>query len=97
MCGQPQLLQGKYRLVRLLGQGGFGIVYEALDMRLSRHYAVKMITTSSSAHQKQVEAEANILAQHARQFCLYARSLRYLERRFTHSTGDGVCRWPNPG
>ncbi|HEY1012559.1 MAG TPA: bifunctional serine/threonine-protein kinase/ABC transporter substrate-binding protein [Herpetosiphonaceae bacterium] len=67
-CGQPQMMQGKYRLVSLLGQGGFGIVYEAVDTRLNRRYAVKMITASNAAHQKQVEAEANILAQHARHF-----------------------------
>ncbi|MBA3944187.1 MAG: protein kinase [Herpetosiphonaceae bacterium] len=65
-CGQPQILQGKYRVVRLLGQGGFALVYEVLDLRLNRRYALKLITNASGTAQKQVEAEANILAQHAR-------------------------------
>ena len=67
-CGQPQLLQAKYRLIGLLGQGGFGIVYEAKDVRLNRRYAIKIITATNATQQSQVEAEANILAQYARQF-----------------------------
>ena len=52
----------------MLGQGGFGIVYDATDLRLNRRYAVKSIITSSATAQKQVLEEANILAGHARHF-----------------------------
>jgi GAF domain-containing protein len=36
-------LEGKYRLDRLIGKGGMGAVYEAVDLRLSRSVAVKIM------------------------------------------------------
>ena len=32
---------GKYRIIRTLGQGGFGITYEAEQVLLQRHVAIK--------------------------------------------------------
>jgi eukaryotic-like serine/threonine-protein kinase len=40
-------LDGKYRLERALGRGGFGAVYEATDMRLQRRVAAKVMMGSS--------------------------------------------------
>jgi len=65
-CGQPQVLRERYRIKRLLGQGGFGVVYEAVDADLNRHYAIKLIIATSAAIREQVAIEAQILAQHAR-------------------------------
>jgi len=33
---------GRYELVRVLGRGSFGTVYEAIDVKLGRHVAVKL-------------------------------------------------------
>jgi serine/threonine-protein kinase len=37
------ILDGKYRLLRRLGQGGMGVVYEAVNTRTGRHVAVKLL------------------------------------------------------
>jgi serine/threonine protein kinase len=39
--GSGQIL-GPYKILRLLGEGGMGAVYEALDTRLNRKVAVKV-------------------------------------------------------
>jgi serine/threonine protein kinase/formylglycine-generating enzyme required for sulfatase activity len=56
---------GRYRVVRLLGQGGFGRVYLADDAELSRRVAVKVPRPERISRPEDVEsylAEARILA-----------------------------------
>ncbi|WP_100445671.1 Stk1 family PASTA domain-containing Ser/Thr kinase [Glycomyces xiaoerkulensis] len=43
------LIDGRYRLRRLIAQGGMASVYEAHDARLDRTVAVKMITAAGTA------------------------------------------------
>ncbi|MCI0694547.1 serine/threonine protein kinase, partial [candidate division KSB1 bacterium] len=38
------LLQNRYQAIRLIGQGGMGVVYEAFDQRLGHTVAIKQIT-----------------------------------------------------
>ena len=39
--GNTTLQNGKYRIIRVLGQGGFGITYLATDLSLERYVAIK--------------------------------------------------------
>ena len=38
-----QLLEGKYRIVKLIGEGGMGAVYEGENVRISRRVAIKVL------------------------------------------------------
>jgi serine/threonine protein kinase len=56
---------GDYRIVRQIGRGGMGIVYEAEDMKLERRVALKFMTTEFSlncARLERFQCEAKILA-----------------------------------
>ena len=45
--GQPgQIIDGKYRITRLLGTGGMGAVYEGENVRIRRKVAIKMLHAS---------------------------------------------------
>ena len=44
-----QILAGRFRIVRFLGRGGMGEVYEAADLDLHQHVALKLIRPESRA------------------------------------------------
>ena len=57
-----QVLNQRYRIVKLLAQGGFGAVYRAWDINLKRPCALKENLETSSEAQKQFMREATMLA-----------------------------------
>ena len=62
MLAPETVLQNRYRIVRLLGQGGMGAVYEAIDERLETTVALKESLFADERLRKQFEREAKLLA-----------------------------------
>jgi formylglycine-generating enzyme required for sulfatase activity/tRNA A-37 threonylcarbamoyl transferase component Bud32 len=56
-----QILDNRYRIVSLLGKGGFGAVYLVWDTRLERHRALKENLDTSPETRRQFKREAQIL------------------------------------
>jgi eukaryotic-like serine/threonine-protein kinase len=56
------LIQGRYRPVAVLGSGGMGRVYEAIDERLARAVALKLVHTTDPTSAARLRAEATVLA-----------------------------------
>lgn len=59
---QGQVLNNRYRVVALLGQGGFGAVYRAWDLNLKGPVALKENFNTSPEAVRQFEREARFLA-----------------------------------
>jgi serine/threonine-protein kinase len=57
-------LHAQYRIVRVLGRGGMGVVYLARDLALDREVAIKVLKTDSSAReiQDRLRREARMAA-----------------------------------
>ncbi|HJX93158.1 MAG TPA: protein kinase [Pyrinomonadaceae bacterium] len=62
MLAPQTVLQGRYNIVRQLGQGGMGTVYEAIDQRLDTTVALKETFFADERLRKQFEREARLLA-----------------------------------
>ena len=58
----PLLVQGKFRLERLVGAGGMGVVYLAIDMVLDRKVAIKTLPSLRSKAAERLHREARTMA-----------------------------------
>ena len=56
------LLNNRYRILRPIGRGGMGAVYEAIDLRLHNTVAVKEMTAGGDDANRAFEREARLLA-----------------------------------
>src|SRR5258706_1985397 len=62
MLAPNAILQGRYRIIRQLGKGGMGAVYEAVDQRLDAIVALKETFSVDERLRRQFEQEARLLA-----------------------------------
>ncbi len=62
MLDPGMLLQCRYRIIRQIGKGGMGAVYEAIDTRLDCTVALKETLLSDTSMRRAFEREAQLLA-----------------------------------
>jgi serine/threonine protein kinase len=82
MLAPNTLLQNRYLIVRLLGQGGMGAVYQATDQRLGHTIALKQTFFTDEMMLKAFEREARLLAS------LRHSALPKVSDHFTESNGQ---------
>jgi eukaryotic-like serine/threonine-protein kinase len=91
MLAPETILQGRYRIVRQLGQGGMGAVYEAVDLRLDTVVALKETLFTEERMRKQFEREARLLAR------LHHQALPRVSDHFTENEGAFLVMQYIPG
>jgi serine/threonine protein kinase len=91
MLTPETVLQGRYRIVRQLGQGGMGAVYEAIDQRLDTTVALKETLFSEERLRKQFEREARLLAR------LHHPALPRVSDHFSEADGQFLVMQFIPG
>jgi serine/threonine protein kinase len=84
------MLNNRYRIVTLLGEGGFGAVYRAWDVNLNMSCAVKENFETSPQAAKQFALEAQILAS-LRHPQLTARDRLFHHTKSGAILSDGFC------
>jgi eukaryotic-like serine/threonine-protein kinase len=91
MLTPETVLQNRYRIIRQLGQGGMGAVYEAIDERLDTTIALKETLFGDERLRKQFEREARLLAR------LHHPALPRVSDHFDESEGQFLVMQFIPG
>src|ERR1043166_4301373 len=91
MLSSETVLQQRYRIVRQLGQGGMGAVYEAVDERLDTIVALKETLFTDEKLRKQFEREPRLLAR------LHHPALPRVSDHFTEDAGQFLVMQYIPG
>ena len=91
MLTPETILQGRYRIVRQLGQGGMGAVYEAVDQRLDTTVALKETLFTDERLRRQFEREARLLAR------LHHPALPRVSDHFSEGEGQFLVMQYIPG
>lgn len=91
MLTPETVLQSRYRIIRQLGQGGMGAVYEAMDERLDTTIALKETLFSDERLRKQFEREARLLAR------MHHPALPRVSDHFSESEGQFLVMQYIPG
>ena len=91
MLTPDTVLQGRYRIIRQLGQGGMGAVYEAIDQRLDTTVALKETLFADERLRKQFEREARLLAR------LHHPALPRVSDHFSEADGQFLVMQFIPG
>ncbi|MFE0928951.1 serine/threonine-protein kinase [Streptomyces mutabilis] len=86
---RDELLGGRYRLVRQLGEGGMGQVWEARDESLGRHVAVKVISLLAGGGSLGTEARVRFLREARITAGLQHPNIVTLHDVSESGTGDG--------
>jgi eukaryotic-like serine/threonine-protein kinase len=81
----PGRALGRYRLVRVLGRGGFGQVWEAEDTSSGRRVAIKVLSEkhASNLDRQRFEREGRLAASVSHPNCVYVFAAEEIEERPT--------------
>ncbi|MBW3577638.1 MAG: serine/threonine protein kinase [Actinobacteria bacterium] len=63
MIAEDTVLSDRYRIVSVLGRGGMGRVYEAVDLERDERVAVKVLRTAEPRDLRRFASESKVLAQ----------------------------------
>ncbi|MDC0769056.1 serine/threonine-protein kinase [Streptomyces sp. HD] len=87
--GQSRLIQGRYRLLDLIGRGGMGEVWRARDESLGRHVAVKCLKPLGPDHD---HSFTRVLRERFRREARVAAALQHRGVTVVHDFGesDGI-------
>jgi Tol biopolymer transport system component len=91
MLAPNTLVYDRYLIVRQIGQGGMGVIYEAIDQRLGNRVALKQTLVSGAQLDKAFEREAKLLAR------LHHPALPVVSDYFTHAGSQFLVMQFIPG